>query len=432
MIIRCCLLILISIFSSCSFFSQKIDTLALANQGQLNKQLLNKVNFCSERTKYQFLTEDEATQKFYRGLEDKIFQKDYPFVQKGIMMSLIELMRRPDLISPSSRLQIYMKLEGKNYYFDFRPVSLEDDTKYSYIKGLEYLAKNYLSHPNLQSVSSLLDSIIPQQMHVSQDFENFLKLQRTELQNNELMTARFFKGDETITRYETFHRMSFKNITNHFDASKAPLNESYEFQKNPLVVSQSKQGFAIKCNVSLDQNNLSDEILSSDNNKTNTMGIIEGENIFLSVSSGILQKPLKFEKNFYFMKMRPNPFPTPVCEFSDQQKNLVLFSARGRSPVQHLKHLTSYGIDQVNNPVALNELLKFSRHLFLPDPDRILYESKKGRKAQLDFFLSMNFPIYHVESLGEVFGSISYLESQQKKLSLIIDERNPTSLTCQK
>ncbi len=420
-------------FSSCTYFSQTIDTLALANQGQNNNLEMSKVNFCSEKTKYQFLTEDAPTKKFYRALEDKIFQKNYPFIQKGIMMALIELIRRPDLISPSSRLQIYLKQGGKIHYFDFRPVNLEDDTKHSFIKGLEYLAKNFLGQKNLQPISNLLDTIIPLQILVSQQFESFLKQHKNELQKNELMTAQFFKGDETITRYETFTRMSFKNITNYYSIAQSPFSESYEWSKNPLVTTTSKLGVAIKCNTALEsESSFSDEILSSENKKTNTMGIIEGENIFLLVSSGILQKPLKFENNFYFMKMRPNPFPSPLCEFSDQQKKLVLFSAKGRSPGQHLKHLISYEIEQINNPVALNELLKFSRHLFLPDPDRILYESKKGRKAQLDFFLSMNFPIYHVESLGEVFGSISYTEAQQQKISLIIDERNTTGLTCQK
>ncbi len=250
--------------SSCSFFSQKIDTLALANQTQSNEQIISKLSFCSEKTKYQFLTEDEATQKFYKSLEVKLFQKEISFVQKGIMMALIELIRRPDLISPSSRLQIYMKLENKNYYFDFRPTNLEDDTKYSYTKGLEYLAKNFLAHQNLQSISSLLDSFVPQQILVSQDFENFLNQHRSELQNNELMTSRFFKGDETITRYETFHRMSFKNITNFFNRPEVSSSESYERSKNPLLAIKSNPGVEIKCNTSLEYvSNLSDEILSS-------------------------------------------------------------------------------------------------------------------------------------------------------------------------
>lgn len=427
---RFVLIILISFATGCSFFSSKIDTMA-RNKVPQSLQPLSKHNFCSDKNRLVFFTEDEATLKFYRELENSLFQKENPFIQKGILMALTELNRRPDLVSPSSRLQIYLKLDGKNYYYDFRPKSLEDDTRYSYIKGLDYLSKNFRQQ-SLSSMAGTLDSIIPQQIPVTFGFENFLKAARPEMQKNELMISRFFKGDETITRYETFHRMSFKNIINYFTSPQFMSENTYEFEKNNLI-KQGSSTTITKCNVNLDKDNsLSDEILNSDNLRTNTFGLTEGENIFLAMSSAIMQRPLKIEKNFYFLKMRPNPFPGPVCEFSDAQKEIVLFSAKGRSPAQHLKHLLAYEVDHVIHPSQLNDLLKFSRHLFLQDPDRILYESKRGRKAQLDFFLAMNFPIYHVDSLGEVFGSISYTENKQRKNSLIIDDRNSSVLSCLK
>lgn len=129
------------------------------------------------------------------------------------------------------------------------------------------------------------------------------------------------------------------------------------------------------------------------------------------------------------MKMRPLPFPSPLCELSDTERTIALFSAKGRSPAQHLRHLIAYEVGLVRTPDELNELLKFSRHLFLNDPDRILYESKRGRKTQLDFFLAMKFPIYHAESLGDVFGSMSYKQSGYRT-SLIVDDREQTRLTC--
>lgn len=420
------------ILSGCSYFSNRIDTLA-QGKPQIPDVTYSKVNYCTEKSRYHYFTEDELTLKFFRTVESSILNKDLPFVQKGIALALTELNRRPDQVSPSSRLQVYLKLDGKIHYFDFRPKDLEDDTKASYIKGLDHLAKTFLRGQTLASTAAMLDSSFPQQFPVSHEFEDFLKDQKNELQKSELQTARFFKGDETLTRYETYHRMSFKNIVNFYTSPQFSSDDKYEYDKNGLFPLSIKNNFAIKCNTKLErESTFSDEILSSENKKTNSIGFVEGENIFLAVSSAILQKPLHFEKNFFYLKMRPSSFPAPVCEFSDEHKKIVLFSVKGRGPGQHLKHLISYEIDQVTGPKMLNELLKFSRHIFLPDPDRILYESKRGRKAQLDFFLAMNFPIYHVNKLGEIFGTINYAEEKQQKLTLIVDDRNATRLSCQK
>ena len=423
-----CLTLLVS---SCSFFSSKIDTLAESKSTQPIDGQTKKINFCSEKSRLQYLTEDEATQKFYKQLEP-LFNKKIPFVQKGIMMALLELNRRPDKLSPSSRLQIYMRLEGTTHYFDFRPRDLEDDTKNSYLHGLNSLTQKFLVQTKLATIADDLDASIPQQLPVSLDFEQFLAKNKSSLSQSELMASRFMKGDETITRYETFHRMSFRNIVNRFTPIQMKADE-YSNDKSPLIPFEQKNGsLPIKCNVNLNQEvSLSDDILGSENSRIHTMGLIENENVFLAVSSGLLQKPLIFEKNFIFMKMRPLPFPSPLCELSDSERTIALFSAKGRSPAQHLRHLIAYEVGIVRSPDELNELLKFSRHLFLNDPDRILYESKRGRKTQLDFFLAMKFPIYHAESLGDVFGSMSYKQSGQRT-SLIIDDREQTRVTCLK
>lgn len=425
------ILIISFVVSSCSFFTQKIDDLAQKNQTPTENLQYKKENYCEEKTRLQYFAEDESALKFFRNLD--LFNRKIPFVQKAIMYSLLEMNRRPDLISPSSRLQVYLKLDGSTYYFDFYPNDLNNSSNYSYMRGLGFLSEKFLKGTTLSAIADDMDNLVPQQMPVSQELEDFLHDFRSELQQSEMMTSRFFKGDETITRYETFHRMSFKNIVNNFSVSKANA-VNFDIDKYKLTpFGQKSADMNVNCNVDLNKNNgIADEILSSSNARTHTMGFIEGENTFLAVSTGVFQRPLKFEKNFIFVQMRPSPFPAPLCEFKDHGVSLSLFSAKGRSPSQHLKHLIAYEIGKVQTPAEVNELLKFSRHLFLNDPDRILYESKRGRKTQLDFFLAMNFPIYHADSLGDVFGSITYPKDGQKKLSLVIDDRDTSRLSCQR
>ena len=171
----------------------------------------------------------------------------------------------------------------------------------------------------------------------------------------------------------------------------------------------------VKCNFDVNKDNLSLE---------------EGSNFFIAVSSSLVQKPLQNLQSTYFIKSRPSPLPLPVCQFNNSIQDIVLFSTLGRNPAQHLKHLVAYDINQINSFQSFEELLKFSRHLFLNNPDRILYESKRGRKSQLNFFLSMNFPIYHVEALGDIIGLSSFIKGKTEEKSLIADDRSLAKLWC--
>jgi len=132
----------------------------------------------------------------------------------------------------------------------------------------------------------------------------------------------------------------------------------------------------------------------------------------------------------HFLNTQSGLTPLPICLFSNKLQDIALFSLGERDPAQHLKHFISYEIARVDSFQSLEKLLNFSRHLFLNEPDRILYESKKGRKAQLDFFLTMNFPIYHVDSLGDVFGFAKFKGKKTEDRSLIIDDRSQARIWC--
>jgi hypothetical protein len=114
--------------------------------------------------------------------------------------------------------------------------------------------------------------------------------------------------------------------------------------------------------------------------------------------------------------------------------NLITFSTLNRDPSQHLKHLFQYEIFNADSFPSLVEYLNFPRHLFLSSPERILYESKRGRKSQLDYLLSMNFPIYHIDTLGNIFGFASFFNNKKEAQfdSMFIDERNNNKLWCGK
>ncbi|MBY0415510.1 MAG: hypothetical protein K2Q18_15160 [Bdellovibrionales bacterium] len=416
-----------NMLSSCSYLSRNFETLAENKSTRSLPQKSNR-NYCPASSNIQYISEDEPSLKFYRSLHPTLFEnKNANFVQKSIMLALLELSRRPDQASPYSRFQVYLKFNGRTYYYDFRPKDLVDDTKMPYLKALDMLTREFVPGTSLVQIASNMDAAIPKSIGVSLEFETFLKENQKDLLKNDILAQRFFKGDEVLTKYESFERINYRQIIDQYTAL-ASKNSDYEFNVNGLTSNISKkENFQVNCNYDLEkETTLTDEIINAELKKTHYMGISEGDNFFIAVSSGTLFRPLKTGKMGYFMKTRPSPIALPICEFKGKNQEIILFSNDGRNPVQHLQHLDAYDIDQVDSVAAMNELLSFSRHLFLSAPERILYESKRGRKAQLDFFLEMNFPIYHVESLGNIFGHATF----KTESTLYSDDRSSARLWC--
>ena len=428
-------ILIICTISGCTYLSKKFESYAERKTTVLPPSIeIKKINYCNSGVKLQYISEDESLLKFYKNLNPTLFEnKKFTFIQKAIMLMLIEMSRRPDESSPYARLQVYLKHNGKNYYYDFRPNKLEDDTKMPQLKGLEYLTKKFLPNQSLTSIATTLDNIVPANVNVSAEFETFLHENRQELLKNDILSKSFFKGDEALTKYETFERVSFKSIIHQYLTPLYTNELDYNFNINALDANKvQKDRYQANCNYDISKElSLRDELLASEQKKAHIMGISEGEDFFLAATSATLHRPfITSPKLSYFMKARPSPLPLPVCELKGDAQDIVLFSSDGRNPVQHLQHLISYDIDQIDSSYTLNEMLNFSRHLFLSSPDRILYESKRGRKAQLDFFLAMNFPIYHIETLGNIFGHATFKSDKKLESSLHIDDRSKARLWC--
>lgn len=435
MIKRSTLLLTLLLSESCGFITTKVESLTSPKANEIKVEKFYKKNlYCYENNKIQLLLEDESTLKYYQPLMPSIFEnKTYSFIQKAAMLALIEMSRRPDEASPSARLQYFLHFNNKDYYFDFSPRNLEDDTKMPYLKGIDVLIKNFDKSKTLSKIAENLDLALPQNINVSPDLELFFQTHKNEIIKNEALAESFLKGDDVLTKYESFKRTGFRKLVAAFNADNNSSDSSYDFFSNKLFHINSEQEDAtLKCNVDINKDNSpKEDFFFTDQKKSHYFAYKEGSNYFVAVSSAIIQKPFKNHASTYFIKTKSSPLPLPVCQFNNKTHDFILFSTSGRNPSQHLKHLASYDINQVESFASLEDLLKFSRHLFLSNPDRILYESKRGRKSQLDFFLSMNFPIYHVEALGDIIGAATFKSAKHETKSLIVDNRSKARLWCE-
>lgn len=375
----------------------------------------------------QLITEDKEALEFYKTLENQILKNTkYSFIDKSIMISLIELARRPDQIGPHSRFQIYIKLDNKNYYYDFRPKDLAIDHDQPFLVALEFLAKKFQKHHTLNQLVADLEVVVPKDLPVSKDFEFFLRQNNKLLLKNDLFYENFFKGDEVVTKYETFKRQSFKKTMALYP--KAKKLEYYNYDASDIFNNHGPY----KCNFKIN-----DEMsfLKNDSNhemkKSHSIGFIQDNNIFIGVASFEIDPSFTNEyKDFYYFKANHSKKPYPFCVINKNANEYALFSSKGRNPEQFMQHLLSYEIENSTEHQEVNQILNFSRHLVLSNPDRILYESKKGRKSQLNFFLTMNFPVYHVEALGNIFGHAIISKVHNNKPILHIDTRDEGQLWC--
>lgn len=423
--------------SGCGFFSKKVES--IVEKAELKNQTATlrpakKNLFCSDESKTQFIVEDELTLKFYTPVFKALLEnKELGFVQRSVMYSMMELLRRPDQVTPQSRLQIFLRYKGKDTYLDISPKNSSDFSVMSYLKGLELLLKSSEGQADLLKLADTVDAQLPPAMNVSPGFEQFLQTHREEISKNEELAEVFFKGDEILTKHESFKRPSMKKIVQLYKNSKKVSDTFFSINDSPLSAypSESRE-LTVLCNFNINQETVSkEELLDAKAKKSgHYFAFMEGNNLFIATVSSTIPQKLGNIKGTYFFNVNASNSPRPFCEFKTKNQDTLLFSSKGRFPGQHLRHLITYDIGQVDSQSSLQELLTFSRHLFLSNPDRILYESKRGRKSQLDFFLSMNFPIYHVSSLGDLVGASIFSTPLQTSRSLVIDDRSTARLRC--
>ena len=89
---------------------------------------------------------------------------------------------------------------------------------------------------------------------------------------------------------------------------------------------------------------------------------------------------------------------TAVCMIENEKKKIWAFSNQSRDPGQHLFHLIKYGLTESSTTADVDKLIKHSRHLFLSDTVRLIIESQKSSKEQIENLLKLNLPIYNAVS----------------------------------
>lgn len=412
-------LTLLFFLSSCSFLVEKIDT-QLVTSTEIPRDNL-KPSYCSTNRdiRFQLVGTNDNSQAVYLEMTKNIPPVD--FLDHFALWNLMQLSIRPDQSSATSRFQVIMNVKGKSHYYDF--FSEESDNQFPFLYGIEWVLKKFGKKRSLEEYANILDNFVSNKLKIGKDFENFLVKNYKEIKNNKNLSPFYLRGADILKENETSPVLNYQAVVKMYRKSQKKQNIIVNTSLSSFVNEKNSSGY---CNYDFNLYNNSIFLIDKVIPVANLYGLANGESAFFASSSQHLKK-LDSLDEFPLFKGQSKVRSTAVCMIENEQKKIWAFSNQSRDPGQHLFHLIKYGLPESSSISDVDTLMKHSRHLFLSDPVRLVIESKKSSKEQIENLLKLNLPIYNADDLGNIWAFTQF----QKNQRFIIDARNPGAFTCQ-
>ncbi|MBT4790589.1 MAG: hypothetical protein HON90_03380 [Halobacteriovoraceae bacterium] len=378
---------------------------------------------CPTNSSHMLISENKDSQLSFNKFIKKTSNKfPFSFVDEAVMWSLVQMNLRPDLSSPSAKLQLLIKINDKEEYINSYETT---NNGFPYFNALEFILKKYQSRYSLIKLAKIIDIHFKKKFLASKEFERFVDDHKNQIIANPTLKQAFFRGDEPLLQGERIPSINFTSLVRHYKRQKKV--SAYKI-KRKLFEYQTPAPVTPMCNFDLKLYDKSLFLINSKKIKTHTFGIKSAKNAFMAISTQDFQEFKLINKTF-LLRGFSNTRSSSLCSFkniNNKGDTLWLTSSESRDPGQHLYHLFQYGIEKIKTITELNSMLSFSRHQFLKDPVRLIIESRRSSKGQLRSLLKLNIPIYNAKRLGTIWGY--YRNSSHS--SFLLDERRQGHLAC--
>jgi hypothetical protein len=378
---------------------------------------------CDIIQKNILMNDNAQSQKDFNLFIKKISQfKRFSFIDKSVLWSLLQMNLRPDLSSPTSKMQMLIKVNGKENYFNSYTKSSKG---FPYFYILEHVLKKYKSKYTLMDLAKIYDSQFNYKIYVSKGFESFLEENKNQILENSYLKRYYIRGDEVLKQDEKLPKITIAKLIQKYLSTKK--RHQYKIG-NYLFTYDKSSSFTPQCNFDMDLYRNSIFLIHKKQIKSHIFAYKFQKNAFMAISDQSLTNihPLY---NSPLFKGTSNTRSAAICSFKNKFKTnntLWLSSTYSRDPGQHLFNLMEYGLNNISSVKELDSMLKFSRHQFLKDPVRLIIESRRSTKDQLNELLKLNIPIYNSKRLGKVWG---YFQSANES-SFVLDDRREGNLEC--
>lgn len=340
-------------------------------------------------------------------------------VEKIVLWGFSQALLRPNQVSLDSHNIIVINYKNRMNFFSTKGKN-PDSFQFGFFETMRFLLKKHNSQYSLKEIINLFDENYPSLITTGKNLSDFLLSSKEDLQQNKKDYSIYFRGEDLLLENEIYRRPRISNIYNRFQ-----LNQKSYSNVLPLILQKNKQD-RWKCNFDFDRyesGKLDHEI------KENSSYYFGFRNSYFSILVGS-QTKISWNSQKRMRNILPNAIQSseaPICIYSGAKSKLVLASLKGKDPEQTLSHLNSYKIESLDDLEQVYRLTNFARHLILKNPTRILYESQRGTEDQLEKLNSLNIPIYHAKSIGEISG---ILQVGQGQVNFLLDDRSTIRENC--
>ena len=416
-------------FISCSYFIESYDSNFIRND-KIKVLDQTKTTFCKKPSSHIYLNDNKHSQEMFDPFLSNLEKKRLlSFIDKAVLWSFLQMNLRPDLSSPSSKIQTLLLIGGEEYYFNSYS---EDKTAFPYLHLQGYLLKKFKSRYNLVELATIYDKEIPKDMKVSKSLALFLKENQNEINNSDNLKRLYMRGDETLKEKEGLPFLSIKKLVRIYNRSKNKTN--YKVTTGRFTSKEEHNSFVSSCNFDMDLYKDSLFLISQEKIDAHIFGLKYGKNIFMGASSQGIDS-FSLNPDLITLKGNSNIRSAALCSYKNKlspQQKLWLISSHSRDPGQHLFHLNEYELDKITNLPELDSMLRFSRHLFLKNPVRLVIESQRSEKKQIEELLKLNISLYSAKKLGNIWAFFSHNAHKSKGSSFLSDSRNQGHILCGK
>lgn len=413
------ILLLISTLSSCALIIE-LDKLDEQKLKTINSP---KGNYCplNQKSNLTIASSDKELAALFSTINKKLKKYNLSFIDQFVLLALIQVNLRPDLASPSSNLYL---LINNNKHLSF---TYNKQNSMPYLFGLNYLLKQHQSRYRLRNFAKWLDKYLKGPKIVGKEFAEYLKNNQNNLKNYPSFKKYFFKAEHPLSIGESLPHLNYqKMIRNYKKQNKVANIRNFLFPYKT-----DNNDLDIKCNYDFKLYDKSHYLIAKKEKTNLPFGISDnkGNSMLAITTQGSDTSPAP-HSNSFLINSPSKTDSLAMCLISNKKikSNLVIVSTGSRDPGQLIYHLIQYEIFNSKSINEASEYINFPRHLFLLNPVRMVYESERGSTTQLSRFLSMNFPIYHAESIGNIWVYGKFNESKQS--GIITDPRSRATLSC--
>lgn len=362
---------------------------------------------CSELQPVNYIFSDPEISYSYARFKKNL---KLSFFDEMIYTTLFQMLWRPDTVTPQSELEILYFYKGQWQYYKFNDPFYEENLYF----GLKKLIQKFRPKKKLRHYLSKIKNLGPNQIIITEQLRESLKNQLNvnprALPKASLLN-RFFITYELLNVGETFPPLPLPQ------PSQKTLKPNFI---DSLIPQELPDTF---CNF-----NLNDYSDSQFKGKTYPQRPLSQHAVFNRKGDFFIAIIHPYKNLFGYQRPLQVPSRTGVCLLKKDQRTLAFISNYSTDNPQTLYHLLTLPQDLYQGRQKIIELIQSPRFHIYKNPDRLFYESFRGDSQLTESLLALDFPLYHVKTIG---GLWAYFSDQTDPLpEVILDSRTPHHLSC--